>query len=57
MVTGGQGLAILDDHFDILASTDVLGAAGTWEPWPDMPGGKRKEHCQVTTDLGILVIG
>ena len=51
MVTGGQ-----DDCRDILASTEVLGAACTWEPGLDMPG-KRDKHCQVTTDMGILVIG
>ena len=52
MVTGGQ-----DDRLDALASTEVLGAAGTWEPVPVMLEGKQKEHCQVTTDLGIIVIG
>ena len=51
MVTGGQ-----DDRQDILASTEVLGAACTWEPGLDMPG-KRDKHCQVITDMGILVIG
>jgi len=52
MISGGQ-----DNQMDLLQSTEVMHSDGVWGPGPDMVGGSRMEHCQVTTDLGILVIG
>jgi len=53
MVTGGK-----DNRETILQSTEVMDSSGTnWVPGPDLLGGSRMQHCQVSTKLGILVIG
>ena len=52
MVSGGE-----DNHGNILHSTEVMHSDGRWGSGLDMIGDERSGHCQVTTYLGILVIG
>merc|ERR1711990_755925 len=51
VVTGGE-----NDFNDNLATTEVLEPTGVWVAGVSLPS-PRREHCQVSTSMGILSIG